>query len=133
MKPQRIQLRRTPGWRLPPDAVNVARPSRYGNPFRSSEVHAHGQAEIILANGLVQLVDDWWSAETVVDLYRQWMTGQAVCDPACADRKLLVRRRLLPPLPDLAPLRGRHLACWCRLDRPCHADVLLQLANTRED
>lgn len=26
-------------------------------------------------------------------------------------------------------LRGKNLACWCRLDRPCHADVLLELAN----
>ena len=28
-----------------------------------------------------------------------------------------------------AALRGRHLACWCRLAEPCHADVLLQVAN----
>lgn len=27
------------------------------------------------------------------------------------------------------PLRGRDLACWCPLDQPCHADVLLDLAN----
>ena len=26
-------------------------------------------------------------------------------------------------------LRGRDLACWCPLDRPCHGDVLLELAN----
>ena len=26
-------------------------------------------------------------------------------------------------------LRGRDLACWCPLDRPCHADVLLEIAN----
>jgi hypothetical protein len=26
-------------------------------------------------------------------------------------------------------LRGRNLACWCPLDAPCHADVLLELAN----
>lgn len=26
-------------------------------------------------------------------------------------------------------LRGRDLACWCRLDQPCHADVLLAIAN----
>ena len=29
----------------------------------------------------------------------------------------------------LAPLRGHNLACWCKLDEPCHADVLLRLAN----
>ncbi|MDP6564592.1 MAG: DUF4326 domain-containing protein, partial [Alphaproteobacteria bacterium] len=26
-------------------------------------------------------------------------------------------------------LAGRDLACWCRLDGPCHADVLLDIAN----
>lgn len=26
-------------------------------------------------------------------------------------------------------LRGKDLACWCSLDQPCHADVLLELAN----
>jgi hypothetical protein len=29
----------------------------------------------------------------------------------------------------LAPLRGHDLACWCPLDQPCHADVLLELAG----
>jgi hypothetical protein len=32
--PQRIQLRRSAGWRKPPDTIVVARPSRWGNPFR---------------------------------------------------------------------------------------------------
>ena len=26
-------------------------------------------------------------------------------------------------------LAGRDLACWCRADLPCHADVLLEVAN----
>jgi hypothetical protein len=29
-------------------------------------------------------------------------------------------------------LRGKNLACWCPLSEPCHADVLLEFANTRE-
>lgn len=33
------------------------------------------------------------------------------------------------PASELAKLRGRDLACWCELDQPCHADVLLELAN----
>jgi len=33
---------------------------------------------------------------------------------------------------DLAELRGKNLACWCPLDRPCHADILLELANQDE-
>lgn len=26
-------------------------------------------------------------------------------------------------------LRGKNLACFCKLDAPCHADVLLEIAN----
>ena len=29
----------------------------------------------------------------------------------------------------LHELRGKDLACWCPLDQPCHADVILELAN----
>ena len=29
----------------------------------------------------------------------------------------------------IAPLRGKNLACWCAPGQPCHADVLLDLAN----
>jgi hypothetical protein len=31
--------------------------------------------------------------------------------------------------PSIEELRGKDLACWCPLDKPCHADVLLRLAN----
>lgn len=30
---------------------------------------------------------------------------------------------------NLSELRGKDLACWCALDQPCHADVLLEIAN----
>ena len=50
------------------------------------------------------------------------MTGEA----AESERQ---RAALLARLPEL---RGHDLACWCPLDGPCHADVLLELAN-RED
>lgn len=33
------------------------------------------------------------------------------------------------PLLDVTPLRGKNLACFCPLDQPCHADVLLEIAN----
>ena len=34
----------------------------------------------------------------------------------------------LPHL-DVSPLRGKDLACWCPLNQPCHADILLKAAN----
>jgi hypothetical protein len=26
-------------------------------------------------------------------------------------------------------LKGKNLSCWCPIGQPCHADVLLKLAN----
>ena len=41
---------------------------------------------------------------------------------------------LYPPLSKIREkLRGRNLACWCRLDEPCHADVLLEIANAPDE
>ncbi len=38
-------------------------------------------------------------------------------------------RANLPISLDLSSLRGRDLVCWCPLNQPCHADVLLEIAN----
>lgn len=89
--PARIQLSRRRGWRLPDNATSVARPTRWGNPFR------------------VGLDGD---AATCVARFRAWM----LADPA----RIAAARDAL---------RGRDLACWCAPDMPCHADVLLELAN----
>ena len=32
----------------------------------------------------------------------------------------------------LPEFRGHDLACWCPLDEPCHADVLLEIANAQQ-
>ena len=91
---QRIQLRRTRGWRKPPNTRSVTRPHRFGNPYRVGE-HAPTAAAAVL-------------------LYRQWLE-----QPEQAALVEQIRTEL----------RGCNLACWCRLDEPCHADVLLEIAN----
>lgn len=53
----------------------------------------------------------------VVALYREFLQR-----PEQADEVAAIRQNL----------RGKNLACWCPLDGPCHADVLLELAN-RDD
>ena len=32
-KPKRIQRKRTPGWKMPPNTVYVGRPTKWGNPY----------------------------------------------------------------------------------------------------
>ena len=61
--PRRIQLRRSKGWRKPPDTVVVARPSRWGNPFRVSVDGTRAECVVryraaLLAGELDVTVDD---------------------------------------------------------------------------
>lgn len=63
---------------------------------------------------------DDWPREVCVANYRQWLTG-------CFSMGGLAKAsEIIKRLPEL---RGKDLACWCPLDQPCHADVLLELAN----
>lgn len=115
MVPRRIQLRRTKGWRMPENTVVVARPSKWGNPFTTEKAIETGYAEPATANAFV------------VECFREWVTQGVYSDrwwmgPQSDVKKAAMRK-------GLAALRGKHLACWCPLDQPCHADVLLELAN----
>lgn len=142
MSPQRIQLRRTKGWRLPPGAINCARPSKWGNWYRVAKIGdryklAHFREALPDPNAFVVEQIDKWGIRTGA----QW-AGFADRTEASAFAVELHRRALLATRVDLdglhhhdyylGPLRGHDLACWCPLGQPCHADVLLDLAN-RED
>jgi hypothetical protein len=109
--PVRIQRRRTKGYRLPPDAIYVGRPSRWGNPHR------------------IGAPDYPWCMQTVSFAAERIVAGPLDAGAARYHFRLTAVDRLTREPDWLAPLRGRDLACWCPLDQPCHADVLLELAN----
>lgn len=105
-KPKRIQRKRTKGWKKPGNTVIVTRPHKWGNPFIVSEDRAPGSR--------------------IGDLY--------FCVPTVEDAVACYREMLLM-IPNMvaeakAELRGKNLACFCSLDEPCHADVLLEIANS---
>jgi hypothetical protein len=109
---KRIQRQRTKGWRMPEGAIYVGRPSRWGNGYNVTARN---------------------SAEYAVSRYRR--------DVERGLRSWRPSYRLA----FLEPLRGHDLACWCELCEahrdglpagvscpdcaPCHADVLLELAQ----
>jgi hypothetical protein len=102
--PQRIQLRRAKGWKMPPNTVKVARPNRWGNPFKVAPAF---ESEGVKFPAI--------TADSAVDLYREWVTTALQNWPSTGEA--------------LGELRGKNLACWCKPDQRCHADVLLDLAN----
>lgn len=115
--PQRIQRKRTADWRMPEGAVYVGRPSRWGNPFRVVPVRRGGPFNIWYgAAFLEQLSDGHQARERAVERFR-----------AAVDNE---RRDVPWPVDIRTDLVGRDLVCWCPLDQPCHADVLLEIANS---
>ncbi len=109
-RPARIQRKREKGWRTPENTVYVGRPTKWGNPFRAGE---HGYDH------------DWCeSSAQAVEMFRYWMDD--------IEEAEFVTKRTMLVTEARKELRGKNLACWCSLDQPCHADVLLELANVAE-
>jgi hypothetical protein len=111
--PVRIQLSRKKGFNLQAysrsinglPAMSVARPTRWGNPW---------------------YVGMWrgYKAEDAVKHFRRWLMR----DPGVRSAENVFGKP--PSFEDIkTELRGKNLSCWCSLDKPCHADVLLKLAN----
>ncbi len=116
MAPIRIQRRRTKGWKMPENTIYVGRPTVYGNPFKVDETYkilitediiAWGQALSFVKGDPILIKDN----QHAVEMYEKYLRGN--------------------PMPEylLKEIRGKNLACFCALDKPCHADILLKLAN----
>lgn len=105
--PVRIQLSRARGWRMPPNTVKVDRSTRYGNPFKPTDLRMSGPIE-----GQGKPIGQAGAVEAFRNAVAYHLEHSPVETQLKLDR-----------------LRGRNLACWCAIGTPCHADVLLELAN----
>lgn len=112
--PKRIQRSRVKGWRMPEGAVNVTRPTIWGNPFIHND------------------------PSQAVTAYREYITHSQTVFEMGPDALRFATNAHKDSLhwafPDyvrdhIEQLRGKDLVCWCALDAPCHSDVLLELAN----
>lgn len=113
MTAKRIQRKRTKGWRMPEGAVYVGRPTKFGNPYTVQPI---GHTEWIVCEWGEMIGGKTRSRATALvqclDWYHKWAQLQIAIEPKW-----------------LEPLRGKDLACFCPLDQPCHADILLALSN----
>lgn len=107
-RPIRVQRQRTKGWRMPPNTVYVGRPSKWGNPWSPTNhtvISMQGNTVVASRPGTIEEC-----IKAFRDDVRNGTFGYKPADVRVA-------------------LRGKNLACWCPLDAPCHADVLLEMAN----
>lgn len=103
--PERVQLSRAKGWRMPPNTVKVDRTTKWGNPF------GVGDRVQVDPAGPVAVC---FSQAEAVQAFRDLLMHSIMAD---------FRAKVI------AELRGKNLACWCKPGTPCHADVLLEIAN----
>lgn len=104
-KPKRIQLKHTKGWKLPPNTVSVSGFSKWANPYKAPKDGSRME--------VVELYKD------LLLTYPQTLQGFLETDSYIHTLK--------------QELGGKDLACWCPLDVPCHADVLLELAREMDE
>jgi hypothetical protein len=95
---------------MPENTVYVGRPTKWGNPFWISR-----HPELLGAYALVCK-----DAQEAKEKYREFIEG----------RRAVLGCRITNF--DTNELKGKNLACWCPLDKPCHADILLELANAKD-
>jgi len=111
--PVRVQLKRTKGWKMPPNTVKVDRSTRWGNPFVVGDTYPIIEEGAYSPCGEVKCA----TAADAVEFFRSWVTSEHG-----------------PDREEIEELTGKNLACWCRLPEPgepdiCHAAVLLEIAN----
>lgn len=106
--PKRIQRKRTKGWRMPPNTINVSRPSKWGNPYTVTK-----QDGLFVVDGPGVLVQKVFANKRTATAYAVMLYSMFL-----AVKKI-----------DVSELTGYDLCCWCAEDEPCHADVLLEMAN----
>lgn len=108
MIPERVQRKRAKGWRMPENTVYVGRGSKWGNPFVIGKEFVRPK----MKPGGGQIANTVQDNEHAVRLYERFTAKEVRIQVEAYQQ-----------------LRGKNLACWCPLDKPCHASVLLEIAN----
>lgn len=132
-RPHRIARQRTRGWKMPDNTLYVGRPTIWGNPYKPTRItewprwggpapwyvllpdgkHSHPDPDrtVIVGRAAAAHHLQALAHQHAVDLYREAL-------------------RIFEPDDEFwTPLEGKNLACWCPLDLPCHADLLIEIAN----
>lgn len=116
---------------MPPNTVYVGRPTIWGNPFPVND---------FLQNDLLYLLgtrDDTKTMVKKVNAIRKRNGVYLTLMDSLTMYETMVKYCYLDKSRDnqwridINKLRGKNLACWCPLDQPCHADILLEIANKK--
>lgn len=133
--PQRIQRKRTKGWKNPANTVYVGRGTPYGNPFK---VVSFGKKwRVVTEPSPVNSLILYINCESEYDTKQQAQAAAVRCyeikiSPSENAGKYAKMYAELLSDEIRENLKGKNLSCWCAPGDPCHADVLLKIANAEQ-
>jgi len=90
---------------MPENTIYVGRPTSFGNPFRVGYYYRECDGDPLISIN---------TPSEAVMLFRNSLNKN--------------RDEIYPLIKEA--LKGKNLACWCKVGDPCHADVLLEIANS---
>ena len=117
-KPIRVQRKRTKGWKMPVNTKSVTRPGKFGNPYKIGEWNVWAVVDLKTGKSLKDILiekngeNKYHSVEDTLLAFREKIKHSSAF-------KRIIKRELI----------GKNLACFCPLSSPCHADILLEVAN----
>lgn len=111
--PTRIQRKRTPGFRLPPNTICVNRGTKFGNPYKVSD----------------------YGREKAIQMFRDCLLNASMCYCYLDIKKAWIQyNRFIWMANNLHLIReADHVACFCPLDVECHGDVLIELSGIENE
>ena len=121
MKPVRIQRKRVKGWKMPENTISVTRPGKWGNCFKIGGRYKWGGLSNKGIDTLIIVMeahvpDDKFTTLETAEECIEWYEKYIYLRPGFIDK---VKKEL----------KGKNLACFCKEGHPCHAGILLKIAN----
>lgn len=105
--PIRIQMKPIKGWRIPTNTIYVGSPSKWKNPYKVGD-------KISLLN---VITNEPYEREIDALGAKILFRAKVKSYGKAAEKEII------------SGLKGKNLACTCKIGDPCHADVLLEIAN----
>lgn len=131
---KRVQRKRTPGFKLPPNTRCVDRTTKFGNPFKIGEPIPM----------FIQFFESEFKAVLVFGNVKTSLTGKMLLKIPLKDNEEVCAAffLLLEHIKVYYPQKHKalktelsqydHLACFCSMDTRCHADVLIEAVGIQK-
>lgn len=116
--PVRVQRKCTKGYKMPPNTKSVTCLGKFDNPYKIGMHNVWDIKDLKTGKSLKDYLiekngeNKYHDVEDVLLAYRQKISASQAM------------QRLIKHY-----LKGKNLACFCPLDKPCPVDILLEVAN----